>query len=515
MKNIQEVQASAIKRDGSNTSLWQHVESPLINTHPSSSNHYDVIIIGAGITGLTTAILLQEAGKNCIILDHHAPAFGTSGGTTAHLNTYFDTSYPQIEKDFGEDAAKLVAQSGKESIQLVKDLIDRYTIDCDFNYLNGFLYAEDEKQAEELNEILSASKKAGIDVEKAESNHLPIPFQDVICFHHQAQFHPVKYLAGLTKAFQDLGGIIKLNTFVDEAGFDEGFHFAKSGDIKMLAHQLVHATHYPQGINLFNFTCAPYRSYAIAVKLEDENYPDALAYDMQEPYHYFRTHTENDEKYLIVGGADHKTGHGNPEESFDDLIAYVTSYYNIKEITHKWSSQYYIPADGLPYIGHFTGQEEGTYVATGYNGNGMTFGTLAGLMISDDILGKENKFKDLFNPSRIKPIAGFKEFVKENSDVAWRFIKDRISSDNLSSLQEIENGQASLITHDGKKIAVYKDEQGNLHALQATCTHAGCIVNWNAEEKSWDCPCHGGRFDIDGHVLAGPPKTKLQKVKIE
>jgi Rieske Fe-S protein len=253
----------------------------------------------------------------------------------------------------------------------------------------------------------------------------------------------------------------------------------------------------------------------LGITLTDDRYPQELIYDMQEPYHYFRTHVIGDNKILIVGGEDHKTGQDDPEEAFSKLIEYVNTYFPVGEIIYKWSSQYYIPTDGLPYIGHFPGQADGSFVATGFNGNGMIFGTLSGCIISDIILGRKNEFVELYQPSRIKPIAGFKEFVKENANAVWHLISDRFSAEKIESLKEIQNGSGCLIDHDGKRLAVYKDENGKVHALNPTCTHAGCIVKWNQDEKSWDCPCHGGRYTIEGKILCGPPTKDLQKLKIE
>jgi nitrite reductase/ring-hydroxylating ferredoxin subunit len=275
---------------------------------------------------------------------------------------------------------------------------------------------------------------------------------------------------------------------------------------------VIYATHMPPNINLFNFECAPYRSYVMAVKLKNNNYPDALIYDCQEPYHYVRSHTFNGEHLLIVGGMDHKTGHEDPENAFTELEKYIRKYYDVSQIKYKWSSQYYVPVDGLPYIGKMPLAADGIYCATGYNGNGMMLGSIAGKILSDLVRKRSNKYENLFSPSRIKPLDSFSEFVKENADVAYHFVRDRIGIHESDSLKRLEPGTGKVVEVDGKKIAAYRDENGEIYALSAVCTHAACIVNWNSEEKSWDCPCHGARFDINGEVLTGPATINLEKI---
>lgn len=293
---------------------------------------------------------------------------------------------------------------------------------------------------------------------------------------------------------------------------DGEVYIAKAGELDIKAASVIYATHIPPKITSFSFRCAPYRSYVIAVKLNGNNYPDALIYDMQEPYHYFRTHEIDGQPLLLVGGNDHKTGHDDPETAFADLEKYTRKHYSVSSVKYRWSSQYYVPVDGFPYIGQMPGAPAGTYCATGYNGNGMMLGSIAAKIISDLILGIESKFEKVFSPSRIKPIDGFTEFVKENADVAYHFITDRFKIKETDSLKRMANDTGKVVEVDGEKIAAYRDEKGILHTLSPVCTHAGCIVNWNQEEKSWDCPCHGARYSIDGKVLTGPADRDLQQL---
>jgi glycine/D-amino acid oxidase-like deaminating enzyme/nitrite reductase/ring-hydroxylating ferredoxin subunit len=506
-----------LKRDANTESLWQEIESINFAQKPISTSNdtYDVLIIGAGITGITTALLLQRAGKNCILVDGNSIGFGTTSGTTAHLNTFFDATYPEIESNFNADAAKQVAKAGKEALHLIKTLIDEYKIDCDFEEKDGYLFSQNEKETKDLTDILTSSQNANVIVEEAEENGVPIEFQHSLLFKNQAQFHPIKYILALVREFQKLGGTIREHTFIRETNFDEGIHTAKADNFEIMSKNIVYATHMPPGVNLFSFRCAPYRSYVLGIKLADEAYPNCLSYDMQDPYHYFRTHEIDGEPYLILGGEDHKTGHGDPEKAFKNLEDYARKYFKVKSVPFKWSAQYYIPADGLPYIGQMPAGDEKIYIATGFNGNGMQFGTLSAIIIADTILGKDHQHAELFSASRVKPIAGFTDFVKENADVAYHFIADRFSAEEIDSLKEIKPDTGMLVDFKNQKLAIYKSKTGEITALNPVCTHAKCIVNFNSEEKSWDCPCHGGRFDINGKVLTGPPRGDLQQVQLE
>lgn len=503
-------------RDSHTESPWQSIPVVVSSVEPGTdvSNVFDVIIVGAGITGITTALLLQKAGKRCLVLEAGKIGFGTTGGTSAHLNTFFDATYPEIESNFGAHGAKQVADSGKEAMAIIAGLVREYEIDCDLEYKDGYLFSENEKETEQLREILVASRRAGIAVAEAETNKLPVPFDLSIRFAHQGQFHPLKYVMALADAFRDLGGELITDCFVSGHKTEDGMVEVVSGEQTFKAVHLVYATHMPPGITAFSFRCAPYRSYVLGVSLKDDNYPAALAYDMQEPYHYFRSHLIDGKLLLIIGGEDHKTGHDDPEQAFANLEKYVRQYYQIESVLYRWSSQYYIPVDGLPYIGRQAASDGNIYVATGFNGNGMMYGTLSGKIISDQVLGIENRYTDLYAPSRLKPVAGFSEFVKENADVAWRFVADRFGAEELGKLSKLKRAEGKIAEFKGEKLAVYKDHQGKVTALSPVCTHAGCIVNFNAAEQSWDCPCHGGRFDISGKVMCGPPRENLAKVDI-
>jgi glycine/D-amino acid oxidase-like deaminating enzyme/nitrite reductase/ring-hydroxylating ferredoxin subunit len=505
-----------MKRDGFKTSLWQDKMPEYVSkTRTPDKKDFDVLIVGGGVTGITTALQLQKSGLQCIVVESHNLCFGTTGGTTAHLNTFLDNSYDRIEKNFGEEGVQLIAKATTEALELYHANVEEYNVDCGYEQKDGYLYSQDEKQTEELNKIFEASKKAGVDVAYTDRIPVPVEFKKAIVYHDQANIHPSKYVYALAKAFEENGGVILQNCMVKDFKGDKVLEVETSqGTIDTRI--LIWATHIPPGVNLLHFRCAPYRSYVIAATLNNDAYPDGLAYDMYDPYHYYRTQIVDGKKYLIVGGEDHKTAHEeNTEECFNRLEKHVRKYFDVKKTAFKWSSQYFEPADGLAYIGHLPGNPDNVLVATGYGGNGMTYSHITALTLTDLIVKGESEYAKLFDPDRLKPIAGFANFIKENADVVKEFIGKRLSKEKLNELSDIAPGEAKLVKYEGKTLALYKDEEGEIHAVSPVCPHAKCAVGWNSAEKSWDCPCHGSRFTIDGEVLTGPARQGLEVIEIE
>ncbi|RQP14953.1 MAG: FAD-dependent oxidoreductase [Chryseobacterium sp.] len=500
-----------MKRDGFNKSLWQTIPGPKFK--PSANHdHYDVIIAGGGITGVSLAYRLQKHGKKCLLLEAREIGFGTTGGTTAHINNYFDAEYQDVISDFGEDKARLLAEVGPDVLDFIRENISDNDIECEFDIRPAYEFSTDEKQNKQLDDFYSATEKVGIPISWVDSMPFPLPFIRIVRIEGQGQFHPLKYVSALAEAFVKAGGEILTHSRVESVEEKDEAVIVKTANSVFTADNFVWATHLPPGINRMDFFNAPYRSYAIAVKLKSGEYPKAQAADMAEFYYYYRSQEIDGEQYLIVGGEDHKTGHEtDTQQCFANLEAHVRQYFDVDKVAYMWSSQYYQPNDELPFIGKMPG-DKNIYVATGFYGNGITFGSASALVISDLILAGESKYEELFDPSRIKPVAGFTETVKENADVVFKFIKDKITADKLESLKELKNGEGRVVKFDGENIAAYRDENGTLHALNSTCTHVGCTVNWNDTERSWDCPCHGARYDLDGNVLTGPAVKGLERL---
>lgn len=503
-----------MKRDGENKSLWQNVQMPA--TNPGNSNiQYDVIIAGAGITGITAGYLLQKSGKKCLIIESENIGFGTTGGTTAHINTFYDAQYDQVINDFGKDKAQLLAQTGPEVIQQIKSIVDELHIDCEFENRDSYVFSLNEDQTKKLDKMFKATKQVGIPTQKVSQNPFPIPFEAIIKIEGQAQFHPTKYIKAVGEEFIKMGGTILLGEKVTEVSEKDNKLNIQTSKSNHQATDFIWATHVVPNINRMNFLAAPYRSYVLAFTLKSGDYPKAQGADMSEPYHYYRSQEIDGKQFVIAGGEDHKTGHEeDPEACFTKLENYVRKYFDIDEITNKWSSQFYTPVDGLPFIGKEPGQDH-IFWATGFDGNGMTFGTLSAMMISDFILQRENKYEKLFDPSRFNVGASFADTLKENADAVFHLIKDKFTAEKIDSLSEIKKDEGKTVSLDGKTMSVYRDPEGLLHAVTSACTHMGGNVGWNDTEKSWDCPCHGARFSIEGKVLNGPATKDLEKINLE
>lgn len=506
----------SMRRDGQCISLWQHGMPPYtsVNQH-LPDDVVDVTIVGGGITGISTALKLQKAGKTCLLLEAQEIGFGTTGGTTAHLNTLMDTPYFEIKNSFGENNALLVAQLARNAIELIGRNIAEYSIDCGYDKKTAYVFSQTEEQTEELEKIVESTKGVNVSIDFCASLPVPIPFKKVAKIEGQGQIHATKYLYGIASAFEKAGGKIVQNCRVTEVVKEDEETVVKTSKGDVRTRSVIYATHIPPGVNILHFRCAPYRSYALAVKLKEENYPDALVYDLFNPYHYFRTQEVDGTKYLIAGGEDHKTAHEeNTEKCFLNLESHVRKYYEVDSVDFRWSSQYFESADGLPYIGHLPGNPDNVFVATGFGGNGIIYGTASALILADIICNGSSEYQSLFNPNRVKPVAGFENFVKEAADVVGVFIGKRFNTKKMEGMVELAKGEARVVDYEGNSIAVYKDDAGRLFAVNPSCPHIKCVVAWNTAEKSWDCPCHGSRFSFTGELLTAPARKNLEVIDL-
>lgn len=504
-----------ISRDGNNKSLWQKTSSPYKSVNrPDKKNIYDVIIIGGGITGITTGLLLQQSGFNCLVIEAQNLCFGTTGGTTAHINTLLDTPYNTIAKNFGKENASLVASAAKEAVALIRQHIRKYAIACDYESADAYLFSTNKQQTQELEDIVQATKEAGVNMKYTKKIPLAVDFEKAAVVTGQAKFHPVSYVYALAQAFENHGGVILQQARV--TGIEENDTIAvQTNNSRYLAKKVIHATHTPLGVNLVHLRCQPFRSYAIAVHLRNNAYPDDLIYDMYDPYHYYRTQEINGKKYLVAGGFDHKTGKKENEEScLRELEEFIRKKFNVSSIYAKWSSQFFEPADGLPYIGSLPGHGDSMYVAAGFGGNGMTYSHVAALTIRAILKNQESPYISLFNPNRIKPVAGFKHFISHNVAAAKNIISKIFPGEKIKELEELKPGEGKVLVYEKEKLAIYKDAEGNISAVNPSCTHLQCTVSFNDTELSWDCPCHGARYSITGEVLNAPTSMPLEKIQL-
>jgi len=493
---------------GHETLWWKTVEMP---EYPAldGDTRVDVVVVGAGITGLTAARLLVKEGKRVMVLEQGRVGSGTTGGTTAHVTQVPDLRFRDLRSKWGIDDLRMVVDSSRAALERIAALVEEDAIDCDFVRIPAYLYSESSDEISKLEEEVEAAREAGMAVELVRSVPLPFPVAAAVRYEDQARFHPLKYLASLARTVQRNGGRVHERTRVLEVDAGEPCR-VRTERGTVTAGSVLFATHTPAGFSLLHTELEPLRSYVLTAKLRSGEPPEGLFFDTAAPYHYTRRQGD----LLIVGGKDHKTGEdGKPEESYRALEEYVRQRWAVGSIEHRWSAQFYDPPDGLPMIGRALTSGH-VFVATGYSGVGMVFGTLGGMLLADFASGRENPWAAVYRPSRVKPLAAGPHVLKMNLEAGAAFVKDRIKTPKIDTVSEIPLGEGRVVEIGGERAAVYRDESGALQAVSAVCTHAGCLVHWNAAEKSWDCPCHGSRFATDGGVLEGPAVKGLAPVAI-
>jgi glycine/D-amino acid oxidase-like deaminating enzyme/nitrite reductase/ring-hydroxylating ferredoxin subunit len=472
----------------------------------------DACIIGAGIAGLTTAYLLTQVGKSVVVLDDGGIGSGQTGATTAHLVNALDDRFMDLERYHGERGSRLAAESHSAAIDRIESIVARERIACDFTRLDGYLFCAPEHDEPYLDRELAAAHRAGLH-NVAKVGRAPAPFDSGPClrFPSQAQFHPLKYLAGLAEAVERGGGRIYTGTHAEsmEGGKDAAVQ-TKGGTVR--CGSIVVATNTPINDRVVVHTKqAPYMTYVIGATVPRGAVPTALYWDTGDPYHYIRLQIAFDREHdlLIVGGEDHKSGQADDiDERHGRLEQWARQRFPmIEDIAYRWGGQVMEPMDGLAFIGRNPLDADNVYLVTGDSGNGMTHGTIAGMLITDQILGRHNPWAPLYDPGRVT-LRATAEFAKENANVAAQYA-EWLTKGDVESADAIANDSGAVIRRGAAKIACYRDATGALHERSAVCPHLGCIVQWNPAEKTWDCPCHGSRFDRFGEVINGPANVGL------
>jgi glycine/D-amino acid oxidase-like deaminating enzyme/nitrite reductase/ring-hydroxylating ferredoxin subunit len=472
----------------------------------------DVVIVGAGICGLSTAYQLLRQGRSVVVLDMRSIGAGETGRSTAHVASALDDRYHLLERIHGPAHAALAAQSHTAAIDSVESICASEGIACDFRRVNGYLFAADGGEPE-LRRELDAARRAGLSVEWLDA--APAPFADSAClrFADQAELDPLAYVLGLARAVQYLGGRIYSRTRMrrlEHHAHREHDHEVRvhvDGRMPIVTRDVIVATNTPvNDLFALHTKQAPYRSYVLALDIPAGSIERGLYWDTLDPYHYVRLAGED---LLIVGGEDHKVGQSAaPEASWSRLEAWTRERFrNAGEVRFRWSGQIQEPDDGLAFIGRNPGNSSHVFIATGDSGNGITHGALAGILLSDLICGKDNPWAAVYDPSRklLHP-AAIRDFVHENANVARHYAHWLLPERARHTLQP---GEGRVIRPGIVPIALYVDEAGTEHRHSAVCPHLGCIVAWNRAEKSWDCPCHGSRFDPYGKLLTGPSNRDL------
>lgn len=502
---------------GQTTSIWMATANLPDFSSLANDEQAEICIVGAGIAGLTTAYLLTRAGKSVIVLDDGPIVSGETERTTAHLVTALDDRFFEIERLHGQTGARLAAESHSAAIDQIERIVAEEKIDCDFERLDGYLFVPPGESQDILERELTAARRAGL-VDTQMVARAPIASFDTgsaLRFTRQGQFHPLKYLAALTRAIVRDGGRIFTHTHATKIEGGQPACVATRAGPRVTANAVVVATNTPVNDRFAIHTKqAPYRTYVIGARIPRGSATKALYWDTADPYHYVRLQTSphNASVLLIVGGEDHKTGQADDAEvRYSRLEQWARERFPmIEAVQFHWSGQVMEPVDCLAFIGHNPMDKSNVYVATGDSGNGITHGTIAGMLLTDLIQGRENPWACLYEPSR-KSLRAARDFAKENLNVAAQY-RDWATSGDVDADILVTPGTGAVVRRGLKKIAVYCDDSGKLHECSAVCTHLGCIVDWNHSEKTWDCPCHGSRFDRFGKVLNGPAIKNLHPI---
>lgn len=477
----------------------------------------DVAVIGGGITGITTAYLLKKAGHSVALLERDRCCRVDTGHTTAHLTYVTDKRLSVLVKQFGRDHAQAAWDAGRAALGMISEIVEAEDIDCDFNLAPGYLHAplggDDKKERRQLEEDARLAQELGFDATFLES--IPTVERPGICFANQARFHPLRYLAALLACIPGEGSQVFENSEAEE--FHDNPRSVTANGHTVTCDYVVIATHVPLmgktglvSATLFQTKLASYTSYAIGARVPKGRLSPSLYWDTADPYHYLRVddHSRND--YVIFGGEDHKTGQETDTEAcFRRLEEKLDAMLPEADVTHRWSGQVVETNDGLPFIGKTADRQ---FVATGFGGNGMTFGTLSAMMAVDAVSGRKNPWKELFDVNRKKLKGGTWDYVKENVDFPYYFLKDRLVGAQGKSLRGLKRGEGAILKIDGQRVAASRSQEGKVTTLSPVCTHMGCVVHWNKGDSTWDCPCHGSRFKPNGEVLAGPAEAPLKKV---
>jgi len=507
---------------GKNVSYWVDSQSPISYSPLRENVTTEIVIVGGGIAGVTTAYRLSQLGKKVVLVEDGFICSGETGRTTAHLVTALDDRYETLEKIFGKDGARLAFESNRAAIHFVEETVSKEKIDCDFEMLSGYLFRHPSDRKDSLDREFEAAKRAGCEVRKV--NRVPGLLKDVgeaLEFENQAQFHPLKYISALCKAIIKSGNHIFTETHaqeINETGIitDKGF--------TVHADHIIVATNAPVNSRLIlPMKQFPYRTYVIAARVKKGTLPKALWWDTGDydtnpnipPYHYIRLQNfDANYDLLISGGEDHNTGLADadviPEEARYDMIeTWTRDRFPIEDIVYHWSGQVMEPMDSLGYIGRNPMDKKNIYIITGDSGNGMTHGTIGGLLIPDLIMGVENEWEKIYNPSRLHIFTSGNVWFHEFVGGFVAYMKNEPDGKQVK-LGDIKVGEGAIVEIEKEKYGAYCDENYNLHLIAAKCTHLGCIVKWNNDEKSWDCPCHGSRFTYEGKVLNGPANINLK-----
>lgn len=453
----------------------------------------DILIVGAGITGILIGYFLKQNGREVVLIDKSEIASGNTRNTTAKITSQHDLIYDTLIKEFGEEKAKQYADANELAIRKYKEIIEERKIDCDFKEVPAYIYSLNE--VDKIIKEVEAAKKLGIDAEFIEKVDIPLDIKGAIKFNNQGQFNPLKFLKDISKEL-----VIYENTRAIK--IEENLVSTDKGNIE--ANHIVIATHYPimNAPGYYFMKMHQERSYVIA--LENVESIKGMYIDYEKQGYSFRSY----KGLLLLGGISQRTGENENGGSYDELRKFAKEIYPNSKEKYHWSAQDCITIDGIPYIGRYSNSTPNIYVATGFNKWGMTSAMVSAMIISDFILGNENKFSEIFSPKRFDLSLSINNIANDLVETAKNFIAQKISIPS-SEIEHIKNGHAGIVEYNGQKVGVYKDKQGKEFIVSTKCVHLGCELHWNADELTWDCPCHGSRFDYRGNLIDSPAVNNI------
>lgn len=483
-------------------------------TLPSSTDAFDVAVIGGGITGLTTALLLKRAGYKVALVEAGRIATGATGYTTAKVTSLHGLTYARLLDSQGDEEALQYAQASQAGLEQVARIVEQKGIDCDFERRPAYTYTEDPERIADIDNEVRAAKSLGLPASLTTTTDLPFEVKAAVRFEDQAQFHPRKYCLGLAALIDGKGSQIFENTRALDIE-DEDPLIVATEHGRLTVDNVVLATHLPfhDPGGLFAKT-SPSRSYLIAIQIEGE-VPQGMYLSADSPIRSLRSFTNREGSYLLVGGESHKVGQDeNTHVRYARLEAWARDHFNVRSVDYKWSAQDYMPADDVPYIGKLSPRSDRMFVATGFKKWGMTAGTAAAMILTDLIAGRQSPWADVFDSNRLDLGASAARLIKENLNVAKRFVGDRLQARAAPPIESLKPGEGGIVKLGAERVAAYREVGGAFRAVSPICTHLACVVAFNAAETSWDCPCHGSRFDLDGNIIEGPAVRNLPKVDL-
>jgi glycine/D-amino acid oxidase-like deaminating enzyme len=493
------------------TSYW--IDSAPAPTFPRLDEPVvvDVAVVGAGMTGITAATLLKEAGKTVALLESKEVLRGVTGYTTAKLTSGHTLAYSAISGMFGVDAARLYAEANEAAIAHVRETAERRNISCDLERRSNYVYAESRDEVDQIRTEVKAARDAGLDAAFVTDTPLPFPVAGAVRQDQQAQFHPRKYLIPLAESIPGDGSCVFQETRA--LGVEDGEPCrVRTSRGEVIARDVVIATHLPVlDRGLFFAKTMPKRSYVLGIPIDAAAAPDGMFISTETPIHSLRHTPLDGRRLLLIGGEGHKAGQEvDTRRRYAALEEWARKRFDLGAVEYRWSTHDNYSADRVPYVGKLGRRSQHVYVATGFSGWGMTNGTAAAIILCDAILGRSNPWAEVYDSTRLPPLRAAPRLAKENANAGLRWFRDRLPR-AARSLDELATGEGAVVKVNGEGAAVYRDEDGTLVALSAVCTHLGCIVGWNTAEKTWDCPCHGSRFDRHGRVIQGPAVQDLAR----